>query len=175
MRIHQDYFRHILFAFLLLSLTPAFAQGDKANVYRLQIGAAALYERGLEATIGVEHEGRYHNAWEVFGSAYIKWEKDASVGHVTKESFWDSYFCYQLGAAYKPCITRGRNNHGNLRIGAMGGSDTHKFIGGPTLGYEHTYTFPAGWELFWQIKEDIMFRTDDIFRTGVALGVKIPL
>ena len=44
---------------------------------------------------------------------------------------------WHLGIVYKPCVNRGRNHHGNVRIGASGGSDLHDFVGGVHLGYEH--------------------------------------
>ena len=72
-------------------------------------------------------------------------------------------------------MTRGRNHHGNLRIGASGGSDTEKFIGAVHLGYEHTYALRGGWGIFWQVKEDVVFRGQDLFRTGVTVGLKLPL
>ena len=80
-----------------------------------------------------------------------------------------------IGVAYKPCVTRGRNHHGSLRIGASVGSDFEKAIGAAHLGYEHTYNLYDGWSVFFAIKEDITIRAKDRFRTGVSLGVKIPL
>lgn len=38
---------------------------------RISVGAGALYQRGLDATISWEHETRYHNAWEYFINGYI--------------------------------------------------------------------------------------------------------
>jgi hypothetical protein len=49
---------------------------------RISVGAGALYQRGLDATISWEHETRYHNAWEYFINGYIKWDECASCGHV---------------------------------------------------------------------------------------------
>lgn len=83
---------------------------------RISVGAGALYQRGLDATISWEHETRYHNAWEYFINGYIKWDECASCGHVCPESFWNNYRTWGVGAAYKPCVARGRNNYGNLRI-----------------------------------------------------------
>ena len=55
---------------------------------RISVGAGALYQRGLDATISWEHETRYHNAWEYFINGYIKWDECASCGPVCPESFW---------------------------------------------------------------------------------------
>lgn len=112
---------------------------------------------------------------EYFANAYIQYDTDPEAGHITKESFWNNYFTYNLGIAYKPCVLRGRNHHGNLRIGASLGSDTRKVIGAGHIGFEHSYDFRRGWSLFWQVKEDIVLRGEDLFRTGVTVGIKVPL
>jgi hypothetical protein len=48
-------------------------------------------------------------------------------------------------------------------------------IGAAHIGYEHTYALRNCFQVFWQIKEDVVLRGEDLFRTGVALGVKLPL
>lgn len=160
---------------LLLTVCFSLQMSAQTNLNYLQLSLGALYERGLEANIAISHETRYHNAWEFFASYYLKYEKDENAGHITKESFWHSYNTWCGGAAYKPCVVRGRNKHGNLRIGAFLGSDLDKVIGGGTLGYEHSYALRHGFEFFWKIKEDIVIGGKDAFRTGAELGLKIPL
>lgn len=160
-----------LFIFLMLFCVSSEAQ--TAN--HLMVGVGALYERGLDATVAFEHETENSNAWEYFANGYLQYKKDPEAGHITKQSFWHNYHTWSVGIAYKPCVVRGRNHHGNVRIGASGGSDSDHFVGGVHVGYEHTYYIQHGWALFWQVKEDVMFRADDHFRTGVALGVKIPM
>jgi hypothetical protein len=164
---------------LLLSLvaiitmaTTAFAgEQDK----RLSFGVGLLYENGLDATISYEKENAYHNAWEFFANGYLKWADCESCGHVCPDSFWKNYCTWSVGAAYKPCIVRGRNHYGNLRFGGSLGSDTHKVLGGIHAGYEHNYRLKGGWQLYWQVKTDLMIKGEDLFRTGVAIGVKLPL
>lgn len=90
----------------------------QTNSDRISVGVGALYERGLDITLSYEHETKYHNAWEYFANGYIKWDECKSCGHVCPDSFWRNYRSYGFGIAYKPCVTRGRNHHGNLRIGA---------------------------------------------------------
>ena len=55
-------------------------------------------------------------------------------------------------------------------MGASGGSDTHKFVAGIHLGYEHNYVLPSGWTFYWQVKNDVIIKGADLFRTGIALG-----
>ena len=163
----------ILMAMLfIVTLTSSHAQ-DGSN--RISLSTGVLYERGLDLTLSYEHETKYHNAWEYFGNVYLKWDECASCGHVCPDSFWKNYRTYDYGIAYKPCVVRGRNNHGNVRIGASVGSDTDKVIGGIHVGYEHSYALRSGWQIFWQVKTDIMIKGLDTFRTGAALGIKYSL
>ena len=163
----------ILMAMLfIVTLTSSHAQ-DGSN--RVSLGTGVLYERGLDLTLSYEHETKYHNAWEYFGNVYLKWDECASCGHVCPDSFWKNYRTYDFGIAYKPCVVRGRNNHGNVRIGASVGSDTDKVIGGIHVGYEHSYALRSGWQIFWQVKTDIMIKGLYTFRTGAALGIKYSL
>ncbi len=74
-----------------------------------------------------------------------------------------------------PCVVRGRNHFGNLRIGASGGSDTRSSSQASTLGYEHNYVLRSGWVFFWQVKGDVMIKGADLLRAGVGLGVKLPI
>ena len=42
-------------------------------------------------------------------------------------------------------------------------------------GYEHNYALRKGWVLYWQAKCDLILPDrEDLFRTGVVIGVKIP-
>lgn len=148
---------------------------QSSNQNRLMLSVGALYEKGFDATISYEHETRYYNAWEFWTSYYIKYADDPLAGHITKNSFWHNYNTWHIGICYKPCIARGRNHHGNARIGLSGGSDLDKIIGGGHIGYEHSYALYGGWEFFFQVREDFILRGEDLFRTGVSLGFKIPL
>jgi len=146
---------------------------DRGN--RVGLSTSLLYERGWDATLSVEHETRHHNAWEYFANAYLKWEECGSCRHVCPESFWNSYNTWCVGFAYKPTVYRTRNTTGNLRLGASVGSDLHDVIGGVHVGYEHSYNLRHGAALFWQVKEDVVIGGQDLFRTGIAIGFKIPI
>jgi len=160
----------VLAAVVLCSLTIA----AQSHGNHLMVGVGASYPNGVEGTISYEHETEYHNAWEYFGSYYVKWDKDPTVGHITNDSFWNNYNTWDVGVAYKPCVNRGRNHHGNFRIGVGVGSDLNRFIGLATVGYEHTYSLYNRWSLFWQVKEDFVLHGQDKFRTGGTIGIKIP-
>lgn len=170
---HQVFAGLALLVLSVCSVLPVHAQGS--NQDRLMLSVGALYERGFDATVAWEHETKYHHAWEYFATGYLKYCDDPDAGHVTTKSFWDSYNTWHVGVAYKPCVSRGRNHHGNARLGISGGSDRHRFVGGIHVGYEHSYALKQGWQLFFQVKEDVIIKGDDLFRTGVAVGVKVPL
>lgn len=161
----------ILVAVLTVSAT-AFA-GDRDR--RVSFGVGLLYENGLDATLSYERENAYHNAWEFFANGYLKWDKCASCGHVCPDSFWKNYRSWSIGAAYKPCVVRGRNHYGSFRFGGSLGSDTHRVLGGVHAGYEHNYRLRGGWQVYWQVKSGLMIKGKDLFRTGIVLGVKLPV
>lgn len=142
---------------------------------RLSLGTGLLYENGWDLTLSYEYETKYHNAWEFFANGYLKWTKCKECNHITPETFWDNYKSYGFGVAYKPCVSRGRNHYGNVRLGASAGSDTHRFLGGIHLGYEHNYVLRGGWTIFGQVKSDLMIKGEDLFRTGLVIGIKLPL
>lgn len=141
----------------------------------LSLGVGLLYENGMDVTLAYEHEMNYRHAWEFFANGYLKWTECKSCGHICPESFWRNYRTYGFGVAYKPCVVRGRNHYGNLRIGASAGSDTNKFLAGIHVGYEHNYVLRSGCTLFWQVKSDMMIKGADLLRTGIVLGVKLPI
>lgn len=174
--------KYIFITGLLLSCMSLTIQAQTYN-NDIGLGVGWMYERGLDATISCDHETKYHNGWEYFVNGYIKYDKqypDKQRGetfdpHYTKESVWKNYRTWGIGVAYKPCVYRGKNNHGNLRIGASAGSNTDVFLAGIHAGYEHTYVLPHGLKLFWRVKCDCMLpNKKDIFRTGAVIGIKLP-
>lgn len=171
MKIPNIIRRTSLAVFLAAFSTTGYAQ---SNSNRISLGVGALYERGLDATLSVEHETKHHNAWEYFVNSYLKYEKDDKAGHITKDSFWKSYHTWGAGIAYKPCVYRGKNAYGSLRFGGSLGSDTEEVVGWVNVGYEQNYVLRHGWQLFWQVKSDVCINGKDLFRTGVVLGFKIP-
>ncbi len=160
---------------VIACLCMAVSAQAQRNTGRLSVGVGLLYRNGMDLTFSYEHEMNYHNAWEFFANGYLQWEDCEKCKHVCPETFWRNYRSYSFGAAYKPCVARGRNHYGNLRIGASAGSDTKKFLGGIHLGYEHSYVLRSGWTFFWQAKGDIMIKGADLLRAGIVLGVKLPV
>lgn len=163
----------LLVAGLLVGLPTSALAGEREK--RVSFGLGLLYENGLDATVGYEIESAYHNAWEFFANGYLKWKVCESCRHICPESFWKNYRTWGVGAAYKPCVARGRNHYGNLRIGGSLGSDTHRVLGGVHAGYGHNYRLRGGWQVYWQVKTDLMIKGEDLLRTGIVLGIKLPI
>lgn len=161
----------LILACVCIALNASAQQGSS----RLSLGMGALYRNGVDVTLAYEHEMNYRHAWEFFANGYLQWKECASCGHVCPESFWRNYRTYGFGVAYKPNVARGRNHYGNLRIGVSAGSDTKKFLAALHFGYEHNYVLRSGWTLYWQAKGDVMIKGADLFRTGIVLGVKLPI
>ncbi len=161
-----------ILALLLTLSSQAFAADHEG---RIMIGAGALYKNGLDATISYERESSFHNCWEFFVNGYLKWKKCPSCGHVCKDSFWKNYRTWGCGIAWKPCIKRGKNNYGSLRLGGSVGSDLDEVIGGVHVGYEHNFRLNHGWQLYCGGKVDCIINGEDLFRTGIVIGFKIPV
>lgn len=169
------------FLSVLILLTAAFT-GLQAQTYsnHLNFSAGYYFPRSLDATVALEHETRYHNSWEYFFNYSIKYDKDDEAGHYTPSSFWKNNRIWSLGIAYKPCVTRARNSHGNLRLGAAFGGrkykeEDSKFQAVLLIGYEQSYNLRHGWQLFYQIRADMMPGNTDFIKVGAALGLKVPL
>ena len=158
--------RNRLLALAVAVFTLSVTASAQRNTGRLSLGAGLLYRNGMDLTLAYEHETNY---------GYLQWKDCETCGHICPESFWQNYRTYGFGVAYKPCVVRGRNHYGNLRIGVSGGSDTKRFLGGIHLGYEHNYVLRSGWVFFWQVKGDVMIKGADLLRAGVVLGVKLPV
>jgi len=166
--------RRILFVIIsVITMGMSLSAGEQDG--RIGIGLGLLYRNGLDLTVSYERERSGHNAWEFFANGYLQWKDCGSCGHVCPETFWKNYRSWGVGAVYKPCVSRGRNNYGSLRFGGSLGSDTRRVLGGIHAGYEHNYRLRGGWQLYWQVKTDLMIKGDDLFRTGIVLGIKLPV
>ena len=165
-----------LFALLMFPLLGtggrAFAQNRTDHI---NLGVGYLFENTLEGTLSFEHETKYHNSWEYFINSSLKYEDCKDCGHICNESFWSNYNTIGGGVCYKPCIVRGRNNHGNLRLGASGNyASTGSFVTGLHVGYEHSYALRSGWNMYWQVKCDGHINGQDAISGGFVIGLKIP-
>lgn len=177
--------KNIISHVLLFVMCLAYPVIGKAQTFsgHFNVGMSMYYQRGLSATVAYEFEKKYRHSYEFYGTYYLKYEEDPSVGHITSDSFWKSYNTWEIGVAYKPCVFRGHNAHGNMRLGGGVGSSIERgednglfsdILGGLHVGYEHSYILRHGWNFYWQVNADVLINGKDTFRPGVTLGVKIP-
>ena len=159
---------------LFIAVTAIAITANAQNAKSVNIAIGVMYPQTVDATLSYEVGTKHHNAWEFFGNVASKWKDCPSCGHICSESFWKDNRTWGLGVAYKPCVVRTRNTYGSLRLGGSLGSDCNNVLGGIHAGYEHNYALKGGWRIFWQVKCDCMIVGDDLFRTGVTIGVKIP-
>ena len=99
---------------ILACVCLALNANAQRNSGRLSLGVGLLYENGLDMTLAYEHEMNYRHAWEFFANGYLQWTECTPCGHICPESFWRNYRTYSFGAAYKPCVVRGRNHYLSL-------------------------------------------------------------
>lgn len=167
---------------LLLTLLLALPLGGVStrlsaqnNSDHIAVGIGAMYKNTLDATISYEHETKYHNSWEYFVNTSLKYTDCEDCGHICNKSFWRNYDTVGGGVCYKPCVSRGRNHHANIRVGASANyASDDSFVTGLHLAYEHSYALRSGVALFWQVKCDGLINGQDKFRAGIGFGIKLP-
>ena len=125
--------KKILFLLLIMATATTARAGDGDHHLGLQAGV--LYPGMLNATLSVDFETKYHNAFEFYLDAFTEWKDCPDCGKVCKESFWKSNYGLSVGAAYKPTVNRTRNSVGRFRMGADVGTANRGFALGVELGY----------------------------------------
>ena len=167
-------FRHYLAAasLALLTVLPASA-GDGET--RVGLASGVYWPGVLGATLSVDHETRYHNAWEFYLDAFTKWEECPDCGKVCRQSFWKSRYGLGVGVAYKPAVHRTRNSVGRVRMGADIGTSNRSFSLGVELGYEYVWTFRNRTQVVLQQKNEVTFWGLPRWRFGGMVGFRIPL
>ena len=64
---------YIVKQFLMAAMLMMTVTGNaQSHSNRISLGVGALYEKGFDATLAVEHETKNHNAWEYFANGYVK-------------------------------------------------------------------------------------------------------
>lgn len=159
---------------LLLGFTflpQAFAgNGDQFFTFN----AGFLFQNTLNASLGYERELNYDNAFEIFGEAGDRWERDPECGKVCSKSFWKNYY-WNGGVVYKKSIVRWRNSTLRIDVGPVAGAYRGDYFFGAEGSFEYNYTFRSGLKLTLKQKNNVCFMHGDTFRNGLTIGVKIPL
>ena len=160
----------ILLISLLFTIMAKAGDGDT----HVGFTAGLLYHNTLNSTLSYEKELAYGNAYELLIDCGNKWEKDPVCGKVCDKSFWKGYY-WGLGVDYKYLLSRGKNTLFHLRFGPQIGANKGKFDFGVELGFEYTIISYKGIEFCLIQKNQMMLRSNDRFRNGLLIGVKIPL
>lgn len=138
------------------------------------VNAGFLFQNTLNASFGYERELNYDNAFEIFGEAGDRWERDPECGKVCSKSFWKNYY-WNGGVVYKKGIVRWRNSTLRIDVGPMAGAYRGDYFFGAEGSFEYNYTFRSGLKLTLKQKNNVCFMHGDTFRNGLTIGVKIPL
>lgn len=159
---------------IIISLTFRAYAGDGDILIKCSTGLA--WQKTAWATIGVEWEVKYHNAWEIycdFATAFKYCENDHT--YLCEETFWD-YRTFGIGTAYKPSLYKWKNlNLRGVFSADLGTKQEKSFFLSLAIGPELTYTFKSRIQLFFLQKNEFCFWCRDHFRNGIMVGIKIPL
>lgn len=119
--------------------------------------------KGLTSTLSLDFASKYHDGFEVFAEAY-------------RSRFHEPFkHNYTAGFVYKPLITRSKNTAFRFKIGSGFGSNSDKFIIAPQAGFELSQTLSGAFEIMLQQNNSYVFWDSQHWRSGFALGVKIPI
>lgn len=158
--------RMLLLLMALTAMTLSCPAQDRSN----RIGAALglSFRPSAEMTLFWEHETSYHNAWEVFAEGALQLSQLSQA--------WDRNARWAVGAAWKPCLYRGRNRYGSVRIGASLGAAPESFQATLLVGWQQSYALRGGWQLYWQAGACVTVpRWDGLLHAGGSIGIKLPV
>lgn len=170
--INNNTMKKIIFLIMIsfISLKSMAGDGDKF----FNISGGWQWKNTVNAVVGLEFEGKYHNAYELYIDLATAYDKCPVCNKVCSDSFW-SYKTFGIGAAYKPTISRGKNSNLRWRFGADLGANRKGFQASIDIGLEYSYSFRNGMQVFVMQKNDFVFWTRDHFRNGLLVGVKFPI
>lgn len=170
--LNNNTMKKIIFLIMIsfISLKSMAGDGDKF----FNISGGWQWKNTVNAVVGLEFEGKYHNAYELYIDLATAYDKCPVCNKVCSDSFW-SYKTFGIGAAYKPTISRGKNSNLRWRFGADLGANRKGFQASIDIGLEYSYSFRNGMQVFDMQKNDFVFWTRDHFRNGLLVGVKFPI
>lgn len=151
---------------LVLGVCSASYAGDGDDHITANVGIMAPYT--LDATVGYEFPMGTDGQFEIYGEAGNHWQ--TPVCH----RFWKGWF-WDGGALYKHKITHLKNGSLKALGGVQTGMTRQKYFLGCELGFEYEYIFANNWVLSVRQKNTVNFFNGDKFRSGVMVGIKIPL
>ena len=97
--LNNNTMKKIIFLIMIsfISLKSMAGDGDKF----FNISGGWQWKNTVNAVVGLEFEGKYHNAYELYIDLATAYDKCPVCNKVCSDSFW-SYKTFGIGAAYKP-------------------------------------------------------------------------
>ncbi len=173
---------------LLITLIISVFYLPKANAQNgyqylnLGIGYLDKPNHGLTGSIAMEFMGKYLNSWEVYVQAsklsYAQTNStitDSLSSKISTTIKQQTNYNYTAGLIYKHLVLRSRNTCLRIKGGLGVGSDTNSLIIETIAGFELSKTLKGGFELVLQQNNGYVFHSNQSWRSGFALGFKIPL
>ena len=163
--------RRLLFALTMAVATSWAWAGEGDN--RISLGAGFLVPNTLNAVVGVEHELKYGNAWELSFEAGNRYRKDPVCGKYCSDVFWKGYY-WAGGAAYKKVLAKGKNSSLRIKAGPQFGAYKGDFTYGGEISFEDNIQLEYGIQVSLTQKNQVNFNHGDDFRNGILVSFKIP-
>lgn len=154
----------ILVVFLAGTLRSLAGDGED----RIGINAGFLFPSTLNASVSLEHDLSYGNAFDLIGEMGNHWQSPTCC------RFWKGYY-WDAGFGYKRRLARYKNSMLRIRLGGQLGASQRRFFLGCNVSLEYDYVLPSGVRLCVMQKNDFNFLHGDHFRNGLLVGVKVPL
>jgi len=176
--------KYLFFPLWFLVFTYTNANAQSGYKYVTVTGGYLIKPlNGLTGTISLDFANKHHNVWSLFGEAYrAKYVQQLLPDTITKMMVNKTYLTknsirtnYLVGALFKPIIVRSKNTSFRLKVGAGVGTDGKLLLIAPQGGFELSQAFWRGYEFVLQQNNSYVFFDAQRWRSGVALGVKIPL
>lgn len=139
----------------------------------LTLSGGFLHKKTINTVIALEFNRKYHNAFEV----YIDMENSykTPIKKILSKSTLISYPSIGVGAVWKPTAYTWKNAVLRYRIGGDIGANKKNFQASIELGLEYSYYLKNGISLFLNQKNEFTFWNRNHFRTGINIGLKVPI
>jgi hypothetical protein len=147
-----------------------FAVSAQSGYKFINFSGGLLYPGAYNLSVNYEFVGKYHNTWELGGEYYVKKET------LSSEHPFRSPYNWMIGPVFKPVLSRSKNVTFRFPMGFRAGSNRIGFIAAPQMGFELSRTFSSEVEiLITQKNQYVFFESQNNWRIGILVGLKIPL
>ncbi|MES2062518.1 MAG: hypothetical protein V4456_11400 [Bacteroidota bacterium] len=178
--------RNLKFIILpILILLHAFGAKAQSGYKYVNIAGGYLTTplNGITATLSLDFAGKYHDGFELFAEGYrgkytqhLSFIPDTVTKKVVNTTNTTYHHTILVGGIYKPLLTRSKNTALRMKFGGGVGSNGKDFIIAPQAGFELSQAIGNnGFEVMLQQNNSYVFLDAQHWRSGLAIGFKIPL